>query len=322
MAPIEWQCRISDPLYQFALSAKANDVAYMANIGRSLMDKLDSGAAKSRALFLNAARLQATAIGFDNAWVIQLYTIYREAKREGWVGSRIIAHMPAVLQGMGIDAKAGKASDINKKLAKLKDCIGVIGGDKEVKKVFSCLDYNQAANTLAFDSPYFDWIINELERANTVTTSKNTYIDPHHCMLVSSSIAKERNTPAKEIVYAVLSGLHQRGKFPDAKLKKIMGRRSQKAADLITYEIAFNTIIDRCPILQERLKTCAVDRSKTLLLKRAFTKAYELIKTRTRAYEYFIGLKIPSVLPTWKGQEATTLRITHKGINADIKLTE
>ena len=83
---------------------------------------------------------------------------------------------------------------------------------------------------------------------------------------------------------------------------------------IVTYSVSFATIVHDVPMLESRI-AAGTTADKNKKLKRAFTGAYELLKSHTDAYKYFIGLNVPQHVPTM-----TTLKndlvITYQGINA------
>ena len=79
------------------------------------------------------------------------------------------------------------------------------------------------------------------------------------------SIVKERNKRAVEIVIVVVTTIEQAGKY--------------------TPHLKAKTIIERIPQLQESLDKAKTNSDKNKILKRAFTKAWELLwKCHTSDY--------------------------------------
>ena len=70
--------------------------------------------------------------------------------------------------------------------------------------------------------------------------------------------------------------------------------------------------------LKRRVDAYKSTADKNKALRRAFEKAYQLIKTKTDAGEYFIDLHIPEIIPTMSTLD-DLLTITHHGINGDYK---
>ena len=87
---------------------------------------------------------------------------------------------------------------------------------------------------------------------------------------------------------------------------------------LVSYSISFRTLINDAPLLRGRIKSYKSQNDKNKALRRAFEKAYQLIKAKTDAGEYFIDLHIPEIIPTMSTLD-DLLTITHHGINGDYK---
>ena len=223
---------------------------------------------------------------------------------------------------MGIDPRKQNTPDIMRKLHSFENCVGVMPGTGIIAKLFSIIEINAADNTMTFAVPYIYRLIDELERKNKIEgkTKKGElyeYEAPYNNRLVHSSIANERNKTAVELVYLITTGLLQRGKTPDA---KTWAREKAKMADpaLVSYSISFRALIKDAPLLRGRIKSYKSQNDKNKALRRAFEKAYQLIKAKTDAGEYFIDLHIPEIIPTMNTLD-DLLTITHHGINGDYK---
>ena len=131
-----------------------------------------------------------------------------------------------------------------------------------------------------------------------------------------STIANERNKTAVEIVNRIITGLQQRGAIPDAKLKQNKRKRNIPPIR-ISYKITYNGIIDGIPTLTQTLETSSTA-NKNVQLARAFEKAFELLRTKTDVYQYYINLKIPETAPTTTTL-TDTMAITHEGVNGEYK---
>lgn len=111
--------------------------------------------------------------------------------------------------------------------------------------------------------------------------TKNISINPEICQahsaVVKTSIMKERDKKAAEVVCALAALIEQAGgKLPD---------------------ITYDELIDRCPSLKAAINTAAVaDANK--LLDRTFTKAWELLRTQTHLEEKYKAIQLPTEIPT------------------------
>ena len=97
---------------------------------------------------------------------------------------------------------------------------------------------------------------------------------PSHSYLIKSSIAKERNKKAVEIVTIVVTTIEQAG---PAGVPHIKAR----------------TIVERNTLLSETLSKCVRDSNRNTILKRAFTKAWELLETQTDLRKKYPDIALP-----------------------------
>ena len=114
---------------------------------------------------------------------------------------------------------------------------------------------------------------------------------PSHTYLVKSSIMKERNKRAVEIVCAIVTLIEQAGdNVPNIK---------------------FQTLVDRCPSLKNTLDAASPTNRNTIL-RRTFTKAWELLRTQTHLEEAYPGIQLPTAIPTMS-RLGEVLRFEHGG---------
>ena len=100
---------------------------------------------------------------------------------------------------------------------------------------------------------------------------------PSHSYLVKTSIAKERNRRAAEIVCVVVTLIEQAGNnVPHIKAQ---------------------TIVDRCPDLKNALNA-ADSSNKSHVLRRAFAGAWKMLPKQTRLAEVYKNIQFPSAIPT------------------------
>ena len=110
-----------------------------------------------------------------------------------------------------------------------------------------------------------------------LSNSGKPFVLPSHTYLVKSSIAKERNKRASEIVCIVTTLIEQAGDN--------------------TPHIMAQTIVDRCPDLKNALEVAKpADANKAL--KRAFSKAWELLQTQTDLQKAYKNIQFPDAIPT------------------------
>ena len=323
-----YQYLASDKSFQHSLTPQKNKNAYIALMTPEFFDKLDfsdgvlSFDNESDAYIKKYRRGKYEDIqDLDLPLLQQIYTAASKAYAKNG-GYTITVYFSKFLSEMGIDPRKQNAAEIMRKLHSFENCVGVMPGTGIIAKLFSIIEINSADNTMTFAVPYIFRLIDELERKNKIEgkTKKGElyeYEAPYNNRLVHSAIANERNKTAVELVYLITTGLLQRGKTPDA---KTWAREKAKMADpaLVSYSTSFRTLINDAPLLRGRIKSYKSQNDKNKALRRAFEKAYQLIKAKTDAGEYFIDLHIPEIIPTMCTLD-DLLTITHHGINGDYK---
>lgn len=323
-----YQYLASDKSFQHSLTPQKNKNAYIALMTPEFFDKLDFSDGVLSFDNASAAYIKKYSRGkyediqdLDLPLLQQIYTAASKAYAKNG-GYTITVYVSKFLSEMGIDPRKQNTPDIMRKLHSFENCVGVMPGTGIIAKLFSIIEINAADNTMTFAVPYIYRLIDELERKNKIEgkTKKGElyeYEAPYNNRLVHSSIANERNKTAVELVYLITTGLLQRGKTPDA---KTWAREKAKMADpaLVSYSISFRTLINDAPLLRGRIKSYKSQNDKNKALRRAFEKAYQLIKAKTDAGEYFIDLHIPEIIPTMNTLD-DLLTITHYGINGDYK---
>jgi len=245
--------------------------------------------------------------------------------------------------------RGDRPQELFSKIKAFEHVIGVLDNGS-FYRMLTFLGYNKQTNAITFGSPYMNRILRTLQETNTVTPKKGRqYLNPHHSYLIHGTIANERNKPAVEIVNAIVTLLHQRGidKPPKTSLtanevKKVVKQAVQEEfnitaskdtpdekSPLTTMRKKISSIIEEIPILTEALEKETIDtktnlpkpkitQDKNNILKRAFSGAYILLKTKTDVYEYFKNLQITEIIPTISTIDQI-IEISHTGINEEYK---
>jgi hypothetical protein len=223
---------------------------------------------------------------------------------------------------MGIEVSKGNAPDIMGKLHSFENCVGIMPGTQTVSKLFSIIQLDMKNQTMTFAVPYIMRLFEVLGEKNHIEkkTRKGALIDyqqPYHNTLVHSSIAKERNKTAVELVYLITTGLLQRGYIPDIQTYRKKGAKTQYP-ERVTYSISFRSLINDAPLLRGRIQSYKDVSNKNNALRRAFEKAYQLIDKKTDAAEWFVDLHGNRIIPTMATLD-DELIFTHNGRNGDYK---
>ena len=327
---------ITDKDYQYALSPHPNDTAYIAPFDDAFMKQLafkdgkisflDSIASEAEVKRAASGRKMELVKELDIQLLRNLFTaIYHNAQSIS--GGNVTVYMPAFCKAMGVDMSTGKPNDILGKVAQFRNCVGYTkNGSFYTLLNFS--KYDKENNTITFDSPYMNMIIQQIDEGSVQRLPNGkTYQKPTYSYLVHSDIANERNKAAVEIVHEIIALLHQRGTASDKQIAetrksaKASGTRKKAAAGgapapadpTITAHKKYSAIVDAIPILQERIHS-GTPNAGNVQLARAFGRAFELLREKTDAYEYFTALHIPQTIPTVTTLDKA-LKITHKGVN-------
>lgn len=335
---------ITDERYQFALTTKRNQYAYLTRLkSGQLQFALDENGeliidTPEQFKAIENAKNATPAAGIDHPLLRQLFAATMKAFLCNY-GDSITVSLPAFAREMNIDiryatptteketAQTHKPNDFFKKLEEIEDLKGVWQGGS-FYKVFSIDGYNRERNELTFSSPWLFKIIRELI---TTPTSTGTKADGSviwkitgMSSLMKASIVSARSKPTVEIITTLLAGLKQAGTKPDAEKHP---KRKFKDKELVTYSLSFRTIIERTPLVKENLDAASSSNKTTLLQryfcgskgkKRSKTILQEYIEEYTFIPQYYKDFSITFNPPTWKTLD-DSVTITHHGINGDFK---
>ena len=323
-----YQYVISDKKYQHGITTQQNKYAYISLMqpdffnlldfkdGTILYDSETAGIVKkySKGKYIDVQEL-------DFPLLTQIYTAAVRANIRHDTFT-ITVSLPQFFREMGIDTRAGNAADAMAKLHSFENCVGIMPETQTISKLFSIIDLDMKRQTMTFAVPYIMRLYEVLGDKNHIEkkTRKGELIDykqPYHNTLVHSSIAKERNKTAVELVYLITTGLLQRGYTPDIQTYKKKDARTQYP-ERITYSVRFRTLINDAPLLRGRVQSYKDVKDRNRALRRAFEKAYQLLQKKTDAAEWFVNLQYSSIVPTMATLD-DELTITHDGRNGDYK---
>lgn len=190
--------------------------------------------------------------------------------------------------------KIGKSPNIGKKditeytnsIRRFQTVVGIINNGTKSDDILPVIDYvehDAATHTISFSSPYIVRIIQDLREASIRKDQKGQpklkkngepMMFPSHSYIVDMSIVSEKNKKALEIVFVIVSLIEQAGNN--------------------TPHIRADTIISRCPQLHKSLAGQSAG-NKNNLLKRAFSKAWELIREKTALTTVYNNIQLPNV---------------------------
>lgn len=182
------------------------------------------------------------------------------------------------------DWKSEEAAVLNDNMALLGRLVGIINAgtaNQSVLPVLTDYRYSPDSNTIHFSSPYMTKLVSDIyktsirkdKKGEPIIKNGKPQMYPAYSFLISSDIAKERNKKAVEIVQVVVTLIEQAGNHNP--------------------NIRANTIIDRTCLLRHSLMGKDTS-TKNLLLKRAFSKAWELLKSKTALQKVYKDIQLPS----------------------------
>ena len=228
-----------------------------------------------------------------------------EFKRNG-----VTLYMPEFLRMLGHGHNAGR-NVANAVFAKVMSYEGILGGMEVKKRGRTYIDYfpllhmernEQSENVIAFYSPYMNRVIIKIlddsmqknEDGSIRPPMKNgkPFLYPNHCYTVRSSIVKERNKRAVDLVFALAVLI-------------------DKAGDNVPHITARN-LVERCPELNAALEAAPNAKAANTILRRAFSRCWTLMREQTILEEAYEEIKIPDFIPTTSTLDET-IRIPHKG---------
>lgn len=311
---------ITNRQYQHAMTLNKNDAAYLQLLsdnsrldfkkGVLLLDDLSVTSKELKELFtkegidkINFSLLQAIY-----GIILQRFSETRHP--EDYKTEVITVYYPEFAK------KTGKSTNIThndikeciKNMKLLGKVVGIISNGTRSGDVLPALLYagcDNNKNTVSFASPYITRIIKDIydtsirrDKKGNPLLKRNGELQmyPSYSYLVNMDIVKERNKKAVEIVLVVAALIEQTGNN--------------------TPHIRASTIIERCILLSRSLEGQSAG-NKNNILKRSFTKAWELLLQKTQFASAYKNIQLPkpedrSCIPTSTGLRKV-LTFPHEG---------
>jgi len=315
------------PSYQYSMSLYKNGGAYLQPLRST-----DGLKFKGGKMYFESAQLREvsevelqnmkTKEGIENIDLPILRTFYSliltefEKSGEKTLPDVLTYPVQVLAEYIGLQNNLNK-KDIARVIEKTQsyhNIVGVVHGTrngKPVQSLYPVLNfegYDDKHNAISFSSPYMNYVRRTMsnlairkKKDGKKQLKKNgePLKLPTHSYLIDSSIAKERNKAAVENVVLLVQGIEQAG-----------GKG---------YHIAASTLVERNVQLAERLEADPQHRAQ--LLKRVFTKTWELLRTKTRLAEVYKNIELPdpkdpAYIPTVKGLSSMVFEIKHDGKKA------
>ena len=308
--------------YQYALTGKVNQHAFIAYLGDDFFEKLkikrdenfiyDETMEKRITQYRNSFRKQKKSYPIteiDFPLLVQHFTNAFETKT-AYDTNTVTVYTPQFFRRMGIDPTLAM-----QEIFKFRDLWGILPKKQKILSVFTLIAIDHNNNTMTFACPYFMELFGIIPENNHIERKTRAgelieYDKPTWNELCHTNIVSEKNKPAVELVYLVTNSLLTRGTIVDSNTYRSKGRE-YKDNTTITYSISFSSLINDTVILKDRLKNA---KNQTATIQRAFKGFYKLLHEKTDVYEYFCNFKVSEVIPG-KATLNEKLIVTFTGIN-------
>ena len=242
-----------------------------------------------------------TSADLDIGLLHGVYSVINRAA-ERIQGNQIVVKRSQLGDYLGVMTRQGNAYPIMAKLKQFEGIIGVLE-DGSYYRLLTVSSYDEGTDLITIDCGFILKLIRTIQgEALRVKRQAGRTVEietPSHNYLWPTDAAGEKNKNAFQLGVLITDLMLQAG------AKGTPRKR-------------FSTLIDQVPSLKAQLAAQNLTRAKNAILQRAFSKAYELIRKKSKAYDYWLDLSITPIVPTWSTINET-LKIKHKGINPEYK---
>ena len=288
---------ITNKTYQNAMTLNSDDKAYLQPLSSLENLVFENGILYFDGLPATAARLsnRYTKEGIDNINLPILrmfYAIIMEGFLKTWnedqsVDEVITIYYPELAKRMGKSSNISQ-TDIDSFISTItsfQNIMGIVDKGTRGNDILPVLVYmgnDVEKNIIRFSSPYMVRVIQDIYKASIrkskvnlprTDRSGNLLTLPSHSYLIKSSITKEKNKKAAEIVFIIVTLIEQAGNC--------------------TPHIKASTIVERNTQLRESIESSKSTSDKNKKLSRAFSKAWELLRTQTTLTETYKNIQLP-----------------------------
>lgn len=236
--------------------------------------------------------------------------LIKKATSPEFTKESVTIYIPDFLDMAGLDPKHNKGNEdaVLNKIASYATIYGVLeerwGGRtyKNHYPVLQLVKHNEKNNTVEVMSPYFHALIGTIVQASVrkdrndkpkLKRNGDLCTRASHTYMVKSSIDKERNKRAVDIVCVIAVLIERCGSGG-------------------TPHITAREIINRCPDLKNALENEKTSSGKSRILRRAFTKAWQLLKTQTELQDRYKNIQLPTAIPSIRSLD-NLIEFPHEG---------
>lgn len=300
---------ITNALYRNAITLNPNGQAYMAQLSSMDNLKYENGVLYFKGLPATNAELRElctkeTAPTIDLMLLRSFYTMvlnnFEKTYSEDQTVSDIITlYVPQLAKYLGLSGNLSRHQVVSliREMNSFQTIVGVIDGN--ILPVFLYMGEDRDRNTISFASPYMTRVIREIyhvsirrDKAGKQICKKDGTPEllPSHSWLIKNTINKERNKKAVEIVCIVVATIEAAGS--GAGRGGMKNDLDEAGLPHGSPHISARTIIERSSYLFNSLNSISPS-NRNLLLKRAFSKAWELLRTQTTLSETYRDIELP-----------------------------
>lgn len=287
---------ITNRQYQHAMTLTKNDAAYLQPLsdnsrlnfkkGVLLLDELPVTSEGLKELFTEEGIEKINFSLLHAVYGIILKRFSEAWHPEDYKTEVITVYYPEFAKNTGKSTNIthNDIKECIKNMKLLGKVVGIISNGTRSGDVLPALLYaghDSDKNTVSFASPYITRLVKDIYNAS-IKRDKNrdpllkkngeAQMYPAYSYLIDMSIVKEKNKKAVEIVCAVVVLIEQAGNsIPHIRAK---------------------TVIERCPLLSKSLDGQSAG-NKNNTLKRAFSKAWELLQEKTYLAPAYKNIQLP-----------------------------
>ena len=288
---------ITNKSYQNAMTLNFDDKAYLQPISGTDRLMYENGQLLFEGFPATAATLKRYYTSdeienFDLPLLRVFYGIILNRFSKTWQEDKSIEDV-VTLYYPDLAKMLGKSPNINQKnvnscinnILSFQTIMGIINKGEKGNDILPVLVYmgnDVEKNTISFASPYMVRVIRDIYNASIRKSKKEIPILkkngtpqmlPSYSYMIKSSIAKEKNKKAVEIIFIVVALIEQCGNNEP--------------------HIKARTIIERNQLLKQALERCKTPGNINNTLTRAFTKAWKLLITHTTLKERYRNIQLP-----------------------------
>lgn len=213
-----------------------------------------------------------------------LYDNFENLRKES-----IKIYFPSFMQKFGINGRGEGLQPLLNKISKFSELLGILP-DGSIRKVLEFDSYDREIGILVINIPYMWQLMSNL----TINPKRYKLLSVDrlmHCNMIN-----ERDKVAVQIVAYFLTVLRQRGERRVNK-PKINDDDCNTEEVFIEVGMRVETIINKIPQFGDSIEGKKT-KHQNEVYKRHFTKAYELLKTKTDAFQYYQNLSVTEIIPT------------------------